>query len=551
MLVRPTDDKLRRFAWTKDAGSVQRLFEGVQQHLTSLGTRWQNALPFPATREELGTFSENGWRKWILSVTAGDKDGVEALARFSSTCAMRLGETLQSADDLLQRLVDVPQERLDVELKPWLVPSDPSGIAKIAKACLALRNNDGGYLVVGFEDDGTPSPDPPKNVAEFYHVDKIQEIASKYASEPFAVTVELRERQGLAYPIIVVPDGLITPVFSKSDLFDPNDTTKRWIEDDTIYVRSITANNRVSSSRIRRSDISRLTKICFDNREADIGAFIRRHLAGLTPEVLKTALAAVRQSVEPAITPAMILEQGYERFQTAAKEAGQDLPDVGYWESAAVVNGLESIYTASQELLHRLQLIRHHHSGWPPWTIIENPNNASMNPHVVNGMWEALMVSNNDPVLDYWQIHPEGRFYCVRALEDDMQQQSRGPRPRSTLDFSLAVYRVTETISTVLQFSRELGATSENTIDFVFKWRGLRNRILGSWSEPGRMLRRNASAYDDEVNATVELTADVPASAIPSYVHRVVRKLFLAFDGYELPQQTIEEIASDVLKRRM
>ena len=295
-------------------------------------------------------------------------------------------------------------------------------------------------------------------------------------------------------------------------------------------------------------------KVCFDNREADIGAFIRRHLAGLTTEGVGTILTAIQPSTEPAITPTVVLDSGYQRFGEAAAETGKQLPDVGYWESAAVVNGLETSHQASRELLYRLRATRRDYSGWPPWTVIDNPNVPDMNPRVVGGTWEALMVSGSDDrfgITDYWQINPAGRFYYVRALEDDVRQETHGLAPGSVLDFYLVVYRVTETISAVLQFSRELGASGENLIAFAFRWRGLRGRILGSWSTPRRMLRQQRRAYDDEVKASIEMAGDVPESAVPSHVYQVVQQLFLTFEGYELPQQVIEEIASDVLKGRM
>ncbi len=554
MLSRPSDEELSRFAWTKEPGLVQRLFGCSKQQLANLGIDWKSTKPYAATTEELGSFSEHDWRRWILSVEATDREGVATLARFSKTCGIRLGEVELPVEDLLQRMVDSPQERLGVELKPWLVPSEADGIAKIAKACLALRNNNGGHLVLGFDDNGAPSPNAPSDIAELYHIDRIQEILSRYASEPFAVTVECREKEGQVHPIVVVPAGVITPVFAKSDLFDPIDRKRRLIEDDVIYVRSITANNRVSSTKIRKADINRLMKVCFDNREADIGAFIRRHIAGLTPDVMGTILTAIGPSTEAQVTPTTVLESGYQRFREAAREAGQQLPDVGYWESAAVVNGLETHHDASQELLYRLRATRHDHSGWPPWTVIDSPNRPEMNPRVVSGTWEALMVSGpDDPfgITDYWQINPAGRFYYIRALEDDMREESHGLLPRSMLDFSRVVYRVTEAVSAVLQLSRELGASGENQIGFAFRWRGLQGRILASSSEPDRMLRQQRTSHDDEVTATIEMPADAPESAVPSQVHQIVRQLFLAFQGYELPQPVIEEISSKVLKRRM
>jgi hypothetical protein len=275
---------------------------------------------------------------------------------------------------------------------------------------------------------------------------------------------------------------------------------------------------------------------------------------GLTPEVVGSILSAIQPSAEAQITPTAVLESGYQRFREAATEAGQQLPDVGYWESAAVVNGLDTSHEASQELLFRLRATRHDHSGWPPWTVIDNPNVPEMNPRVVSGTWEALMISGSDDpfqITDYWQIDPAGRFYYVRALEDDVREETRGLPPGSILDFYLVVYRITEVISAVLQFSRELGAGGENSIGFAFRWRGLRGRILGSWSKPGRMLRQQRRAYDDTVTATIEMPGDVPESAIPSQVYRVVRQVFVVFQGYELPQQVIEDIANDVLKGRM
>ena len=78
MLSRPSDEKLRRFAWTQEIGPVQRLFECSKQQLSSLAIDWKNATPYAATIEELGGFSENDWRGWILSVGPTDQEGIGA-----------------------------------------------------------------------------------------------------------------------------------------------------------------------------------------------------------------------------------------------------------------------------------------------------------------------------------------------------------------------------------------------------------------------------------------------------------------------------------------
>ncbi|WP_392531095.1 hypothetical protein [Nostoc sp. C117] len=58
--------------------------------------------------------------------------------------------------DFLKNLVLNPSESLSVEIKRWIDPQSKEGIAKIAKACIALRNNDGGIFLVGFNNDGSP-----------------------------------------------------------------------------------------------------------------------------------------------------------------------------------------------------------------------------------------------------------------------------------------------------------------------------------------------------------------------------------------------------------
>ena len=83
--------------------------------------------------------------------------------------------------DTVRALVARPHESLAVELKGWLNPASAEGQAKIVRASLALRNQNGGYLVMGF-DDATHLPareGRPNDVAATYHSDIIQALISK------------------------------------------------------------------------------------------------------------------------------------------------------------------------------------------------------------------------------------------------------------------------------------------------------------------------------------------------------------------------------------
>ena len=98
-----------------------------------------------------------------------------------------------------------------------------------------------------------------------FHSDIIQGVVGKYSSEPFAVEVSFVDRGGQEYPVISVPTGVRTPAVAKADLFDADG--KPLIKEHAVYVRSLSANNTVSSSEARRGDWEHLVRICFDNRE--------------------------------------------------------------------------------------------------------------------------------------------------------------------------------------------------------------------------------------------------------------------------------------------
>jgi predicted HTH transcriptional regulator len=117
-------------------------------------------------------------------------------------------------------LVDRPRETINIELKSWIDPKSSEGEQKIARAALALRNHNGGYLVIGFNDKtGKPDPVPAGvNVRLKYHSDEMQRIVSRYASHPFVIETHFRETEGVEYPVIVIPAGLKTPMVCKADL---------------------------------------------------------------------------------------------------------------------------------------------------------------------------------------------------------------------------------------------------------------------------------------------------------------------------------------------
>ncbi len=197
----------------------------------------------------------------------------------------------------IQELIEQPQESLSVELKAWIDPETPEGKSKIVGAAIALRNYGGGYLLIGF-DDKTCTPifeNIPKELEKRFHIDNIQGFVAKYSSEPFEIKVHFPILKDQKFPVIEIPSGVKTPVAVKRDLGKVNDTgvippcvkkylkdnkNKFWLREHNVYVRSLRANNTPSTTKANWKDWNDLIETCFDNREADIGRFLRRHLSG-------------------------------------------------------------------------------------------------------------------------------------------------------------------------------------------------------------------------------------------------------------------------------
>ncbi|MCK9374983.1 MAG: ATP-binding protein [Syntrophobacterales bacterium] len=458
----------------------------------------------------------------------------------------------------IQELIERPGESLSVELKRWIDPDTTEGKAKIVKTVLALRNHGGGYLVIGF-DNATLELDVeniPANIKEKFHLDHIQGLISKFASEPFEISVEFPEREGRIYPVIVIPPGVKTPVSAKSDLHEGG---RKIIKADTIYVRSLTANNTPSTTQAKWKDWAKIIDVCFDNREADIGRFLRRHLGGLSPQVIHEFALAILQRPEPEPSIEEILQkyikESEERYESVVKERDLKLPDHGTWEVGLILGGQIPQHSANKTFLNLLDSNNPDYTGWPVWLDSRGFRDRENHPYVINGTWESLIVNIDTgwvgDQIDFMRLDPKGKFYLRRALEDDIPGNQRVPEPIKVLDFGLPIYRTAEAIAVGIAFGKAMGCDPEKTkLFFAFKWTKLRGRKLVSWANPGRYISPGRSAYQDDVLTFINVPLETPLSTLGDYVNEVVAQLFEIFDGFSLSNNVIEEMTQRLIQRK-
>ena len=462
-----------------------------------------------------------------------------------------------AVDDQIQQLVDAPSERLNIEVKPWLDPSKEWGEEKIAKALLALRNQNGGFLVIGFKDDDM-SPIPPPNdldIRSTFHKDQIQWIVSRFASRSFSVDIHFPKRDEVEHPVIQVQTGIKTPIFCKQELTTQG--TKVFSFGD-IYVRTLSSNGIVSSSKIQKhEDLEDLLQRCFENREADHVSFLAKLMRSVSKADAAKFLSLISEIQEPSKSESgeeelKILNYGMARFNDEAETEDHEveLTNFAFLESALRIAGPLKRFALSREFLNFLHSANPSLTGWPIWLISQSFTETKTHPYPYEGTWEQFVQAVGIHYhLDFMIFSPEGWFYFARALEDDIQKPNSPDAPR-TVDPLIQLARVAETLAVGKAFASILGENPEELkLSFAFRWAGLKDRRLSAWSNPGFDMFSTTPSRQNGAISFVELSATANEQEIIEKTAEAINPLTSAF-GYELNMALIERLVSSLLQRK-
>lgn len=474
--------------------------------------------------------------------------------------------TSDQIDEILAR----PREALNVELKSWITPDNPDGQSKIVKAVMALYNRNGGYLLIGFDNQSLQpvTTSAPANIRSLYDQDTIQQLVSRYSSEPIEVQVDIRDLGGVLYPILRVPSGVKTVTAVKRDF--TNGSGGYLLRKSDVYFRSLRTNGAVSSAKAEPNDWSDMLNICFDNREADIGRFIRRHLPYDMGQLRRLICNDGGESNSPGMpllvdeaTPTdrlsaktnTVLEQGKALFN-AALNASTQLPvdgralEYGRWHISLVLEPALPNNPPTASFLNKLDTANPSLIGWPVWLNSSSFREEAFHPRVVEGAWQTFIVS-----FEGWSRHvelqrivPSGEFYLGRVMQDDLNAPVES---RAVLDPILVVIRVAEVMAVGLAFARALEVSPTSLLGFRFQWIGLAGRVLSTWAQPHLMFAGRGPAMDDIAESFVVVPADAPNAALATYVTRATSELFSKFSGTELPENMVEDHVMRLLERRL
>lgn len=449
------------------------------------------------------------------------------------------GIELTRRDELEAALLD-PTEDLSFEYKAWLDLGSNHGKATLAKAVIAMANADGGYVVIGYNEEGdtlqsVPQPEAIRDITQ----DLVNAAIQRFAAPALHVRMETIENTctGVYHPVVVVPSTATTPVMAVRDC-------QGVLRQARVYVRQPGP----------RSEEPRTVE--------EWRVLLDRCVQRSRSSMLDAIRAIVEGRVEEG-APALDLRERLTTFVTASRgrhEALLDETDLpgdavarmpfGRYEIGFALQGPQPAPNLTQlrqriDEAHRVKL-----TGWPTFLVATR---QEMAPYAADGGVEAWIGRPGaDRILgedaahsDFWRIIPEGMLYTTTGYdEDDVRDRAE---PGTSFDLVLPIWRVGE----ALLFVRRLAATYEGVemIAAWVRWSGLEGRALRVMSGNRVPMSYDRISRTSEVESTLTITPEQIDDNLPEVLQALAAPVYEAFDFYELPRQIVEQELEQLMRR--
>jgi hypothetical protein len=439
-------------------------------------------------------------------------------------------------------LVVEPREALDVEVKEWLDLTDHDQKASLAKEIIALANNGGGYLLVGFaqhQDSSFTPANPRPATVDAWSQDAIQTIVAKYVEPAVQCQVLHRAAPGSQdrYPVIIVPGGHRVPIRARRGSPDGKKL---------VALRTYIRRAGPSSEEPRTAEEwDRLIERCLQNRKSELLDAMRSIMAGVVPTVPEKVSSRLEELLE---FEDAAIGRWEKRVAKLPADVAPRFPN-GWYDVGIAIDGAFNTQGLS-ELRETIAKEVRNHSGWPPFLTV---NRAPFTPKPVDNAVEFWRGPDTDGSYDtpahhdFWRISPKGLFFTRRGYQEDGGFE--GMKAGAFFDITSPTRRLGEVIAEATYISKALNPVNANLICHC-RWHGLSGRRLTSRGNPNRTLSGEYKSEQDAYETTETVAVDALPAALPELVSKVVSPLYELFDFFPLPKRLVEEELNSLLRNR-
>lgn len=428
----------------------------------------------------------------------------------------------------LQPLVDAPREDLGTEYKAWLDLSQNDGRATLAKAAIALANHGGGFVVLGFDEQGESliSAQRPEGIPEVTQ-DAVNAAVRRFATPEFHCEVHLIESaaSGVEHPVVCVPGDQTEPVMSKRDC-------DGVIARNRCYIRKPgPRSEEPQSSEEWRTLINRCVRASREDMLESIRSIVSGRVDAVeSPPNVKAELTQFSAAANGRWQElsAVLPESSPSRFPDGFYEMGFALIGNDPAQNLAVV----------QNRLQQARRIRM--TGWGPFLEL---NRQEWQPYPHDGMVEAWVgrpveerVLEHEPAhSDFWRVDRSGKLYTIRGYSEDGLESTP---PGQVIDVTMPVWRVGEATYFALRYAEQFEDVEAMAIRVRFT--GLNERTLTSVTGRRMMMDYRISRTDEVLLETTASLAQLRDNMV-EVIHGLLTPLYEVFNFFHLSQALVEE----------
>jgi hypothetical protein len=437
--------------------------------------------------------------------------------------------------NLLADLVERRMEAPDVEYKNFMPLTENVERAKIARHICALANSGGGWLIFGFENDGSPvEPHPPSLAA--YDQDAINGIGARYLEpQPHCETHFVTAASGRTYPVVRVPSHGNVPICAKAD--GPHEKNgPQGIRKGFHYIRAPGPQSvPIDSPELWRDLLRRCVLAERTNLLASIGQlFDRPQPAASEASPIQAVVHHTSESWQAMEAFGWPVDPGGNHALFAFRFSAEDGSAPAPLPLGALERAIRSASSVSSDLTG--ESIGAFDPGWgmenrAKVTLLDDRDAYRGRRTSPAGSYDLPMdwFIRDDGVGAEITAIPEDNPWTTEAVEGRGRTRPWPPGKRFAPSFQI------EMMAQRVVFVRSLAENYPDAArcELLVRYRGLAGRELDEPAPGVHMsLHRSSDANEREVNITVGIAA--LASELAEVTALLIGPIFRLFDGWEV-----------------